>query len=93
LAGPIIGEFINNKMGGYFPSFLFFASMLALAGIANAFMLPASLNRKPEVTNEEFEELEKNTPVKVSNSWFFGNRRVMFLCLSLTMQSYFVNFK
>jgi MFS family permease len=63
LAGPIIGEFINNKMGGYFPSFLFFASMLALAGISAFILLPSSLNRKPIVSNEEFTKLEENNPV------------------------------
>jgi hypothetical protein len=67
--------------------------MLAMAGIINIILLPSSLNRKPEITNEEFDELEKSTPKKVGTSEFFKNRRVIFALFSLTMQSYFVNFK
>lgn len=67
--------------------------MLALAALTNVFLLPSSLNQRPVVTNEEFEELEAKAPIKVSTTWFFTNRRVMFLCASLTIQSYFVNFK
>ena len=52
-------------MGGYFPAFLFFGVFLAIAGISNVILLPSSLNCKPVVTNEEFEELEKTAPVKV----------------------------
>lgn len=65
MIGPIIGEFIFSKMGGYFPAFLFFGVFLAIAGISNVILLPSSLNCKPVVTNEEFEELEKTAPVKV----------------------------
>jgi len=39
--------------------------MLAVAGSLNMILLPSSLNRKPEITNEEFEELEKTAPVKI----------------------------
>ncbi len=93
LIGPIIGEFIFNQMGGYFPAFLFFGTFLGLAGLSNLLLLPSTLNRKPVITNEEFEELEKSAPVQVQNSWFYKNRRVLFISASLTMQSYFVNFK
>jgi hypothetical protein len=65
LIGPIIGEFIFNKMGGYFPSFLFFGIFLGLAGLSNLILLPSTLNRKPVITNEEFEELEKTAPLQV----------------------------
>ena len=65
MIGPIIGEFIFNKMGGYFPSFLFFGFFLGLAGLLNIILLPSTLNRKPIITNEEFEELEKNAPLQV----------------------------
>lgn len=65
MIGPIIGEFIFNKMGGYFPSFLFFGSFLGLAGLSNLILLPSSLNKLPVVSNEEFEELGNNAPVKV----------------------------
>ncbi len=84
---------MNNKAGGYLPSFLTFAVMEALVFIVCFFMLPASLNGKPQVSNEEFKELDKNSEKKCQASWFFKNRRVMFTLIALSMISYFVNFK
>jgi hypothetical protein len=52
-------------MGGYFPSFLFFGIFLGLAGLSNLILLPSSLNRKPIISNEEFEELERTSPLQV----------------------------
>jgi hypothetical protein len=65
LIGPIVGEFINNNLGGYLPSFLFFAGLQALSGILNIVLLPSSLNRKPAISNEEFKDLGDAAPVKV----------------------------
>ena len=72
---------------------MFFGTFLALAGLSNMILLPSSLNRKPVIKIEEFEEHEGTAPLQVQNSWFYKNRRVLFACASLTMQSYFVNFK
>jgi len=93
LVGPILGEFMNNKMGGYLPSFLAFAAMEVIIGLMSAFLLPASLNRKPVISNEEFKKLDSDSEIKVQTSWFFKNRRVIFTLFSLTMINYFVNFK
>ena len=93
LAGPIIGEFGNNYLGGYFPSFLCFAGLLSISGLLNLILLPSFLNRKPTISNEEFESLPEKTPVQVQYSWFFKNRRALFALFSLTMVNFFVNFK
>ncbi len=93
LVGPILGEFMNNKMGGYLPSFLTFAAMEAIICIMCLVMLPSSLNKKPVVSNEEFKELDKNSENKYQASWFFKNRRVVFTLIALAMINYFVNFK
>ena len=52
LVGPILGEFMNNKMGGYLPSFLAFAALEVVIGIISAFLLPASLNGEPIISND-----------------------------------------
>ena len=93
LIGPIAGEFVNNRLGGYLPSFLFFAGLQVLSGILNMVLLPSSLNRKPVISNEEFKNLGDAAPVKVQYSWFFKNRRGLFTLASLTMVSFSVNFK
>ena len=93
LIGPISGEYINNNLGGFLPSFLFFAGLQAASGILNIFLLPSSLNRKPEISNEEFEKLGDKAPIKMEYSWFYKNRRAVFTLGSLTMVSFFVNFK
>lgn len=54
-----------NNLGGYLPSFLFFGGLLAVSGILNIVLLPSSLNRKPAISNEEFEHLGDSAPVKV----------------------------
>ena len=93
LIGPIAGEFVNNNLGGYLPSFLFFAGLLALSGILNLVLLPASLNGKPVVSNEEFKNLGDAAPVKIQYSWFFKNRRGLFTLGALALLSFSVNFK
>jgi hypothetical protein len=50
-----------NKMGGYLPSFLAFAAMEVIVGTMCLFLLPASLNGKPVVSNEQFKELDKES--------------------------------
>jgi hypothetical protein len=90
----VVANLFNNVLElGFLTSFIIFGGFLALAGFINLIMLPSSLNGKPFVSNEEFEKLEEQIPVKVKFSWFFGNRRAMFALLSLTMVSYCVNFK
>jgi len=93
LIGPIAGEFVNNNLGGYLPSFLFFAGLLVLSGILNIVLLPSSLNGKPVVTNEEFKNLGDAAPVKIQYSWFFKNRRGLFTLGALALLSFSVNFK
>jgi MFS family permease len=93
LIGPIAGTFVNTNLGGYLPSFLFFAGLLALSGILNIVLLPSSLNRKPVISNEEFKNLGDAAPVKLQYSWFFKNRRALFTLASLSMLSFSVNFK
>jgi hypothetical protein len=84
---------MNNKMGGYLPSFLAFVGLEIGIGLLCAFLLPASLNKKPVVSNEQFDNLDKNSAVQVQTSWFYKNRRVVFTLLSLTIVNYFSNFK
>jgi hypothetical protein len=61
LVGPILGEFMNNNLGGYLPSFLAFAVLEVIVGTLSAFLLPASLNRKPVISNEQFKNLDKHS--------------------------------
>jgi MFS family permease len=53
LSGPILGEFMYNQMGGYFPSFLAFVGLEMVIGILCIFLLPATFNKKPVISNEE----------------------------------------
>lgn len=65
MVGPLIGEYVNINFGGYLPSLLVFSSLLALNGFVNLFLLPATLNRKPVISNEEFKEMGEKAPIKV----------------------------
>jgi hypothetical protein len=67
--------------------------MEAIIGIMCLVMLPATLNGKPVLSNEELDDLDQNSEIKCRTSWFFKNRRVIFTLFSLTMINYFVNFK
>lgn len=93
LLGPILGGVLNSFFG-YMPNYFFFSALLFIQAIANYYLLPTSLNNKPEVSNEEFSKkiviVEKQQDVRFS--WFLKNRRCLFALISCTMMSYFSQF-
>ena len=92
MIGPIIGGRMNNAFG-YLICYMAFSGLLFCAGIMTFCLLPSSLNAKPVVTEDEFNEAEKKAPVPIKYSMFFYNRRCFFALASTCILNFFTLFK